>query len=50
MSTHHKLIQSLTGSNDEVVWQFFVTGARFEYVLKRTRFVKGERYDNTWPD
>jgi hypothetical protein len=49
MSTHHKLIQSLTGS-DEMVWQFFVTFSRFEYALKRAGFVKGDSYDNALPD
>src|SRR5947209_17300528 len=50
MSTHHKLIQLLTGGNDEVVWQFFVTFSRFEYALKRAGFVKGNNYGNALPD
>jgi len=50
MSTHHKLIQSLTGDNDEIVCQFFVTFSRFEYALKRAGFVKGDSYDNALPD
>jgi hypothetical protein len=50
MSTHHKLIQSLTGGSDEMVWQFFVTFSRFEYALKRAGFVKGDRYNNALPD
>jgi hypothetical protein len=50
MNTHHKLIQSLTGGNDKIVWQFFVTFSRFEYALKRAGFITGDRHDNAWPD
>jgi len=50
MSTHHKLIQSLTGGNYEIVWQFFVTFSRFEYALKRAGFVKGDNHGNALPD
>lgn len=44
MSIHHTLIQSLTGDNDELVVQFFVTFSRFEYALKRAGYVKGSHY------
>jgi hypothetical protein len=50
MSTHHNLIQSLTGGNDEIVLQFFANFSRFECALKRAGFVKGDRNDNALPD
>lgn len=50
MSTHYNLIQSLTGGSGKLVLQFFVTFSRFEYALKRAGFVRGDRYDNAWPD
>ena len=50
LNTHLKLIQSITGRNDEVVLQFFVAFSRFEYALKRAGFVKGDRHNNASAD
>ncbi len=50
MSTHYKLIQSLTGGDGEIVLQCFVTFSRFEYALKRAGFVKCDSHNNASAD
>lgn len=50
MNTHHKLIWSLTGDNDELVLRFFATFSRFEYALKRAGFVRSDGYNNASAD
>ena len=50
MNTHHKLIWSLTGDNDELVLRFFATFSRFEYALKRAGFVRSDVYNNALAD
>jgi hypothetical protein len=50
LNTHHMLIQSITGGNDEVVLQFFVAFSRFEYALKRSGFVKCGPSHSVLPD
>jgi hypothetical protein len=50
VNTHHKLIWSLTGDNDELVLRFFATFSRFEYALKRAGFVRSDVYNNALAD
>jgi len=50
VNTHRDLIQSLTGDNDELVLQFFITFSRFEYALKRAGFVKSGPSNSALPD
>lgn len=47
---HRRLVWLLTGDDSELVLQFFVYFSRFEYALKRARYVRGDRYNNAWPD
>jgi hypothetical protein len=40
---YHDLMRSITGGNDDLVFQFFAVFSRFEYTLKRAGFVSGEK-------